>query len=273
MSFIKMRKHHKLLAACCSDRGKARGNNEDNIYFDGKYLEAECIGTDGVLCASYNVPLKTDSSGILFAVFDGIGGSQGGEYASYIAARTADAYYSMILDAVAGDDNNLITSSLDMLYEDMNLAVFHGSRELNTLDMGTTAVSLFFYAGRAWCSNVGDSRCYLLRNGELSRISEDHTTAEAMAALGFTGFKPQLTQYVGMDPDDGRIAVSQRDLPFAAGDVFLLCSDGLTDMVKEDHIRDILSGKKDPETCAALLTNAALKNGGLDNITVIVIRI
>ena len=271
---MKKKDHYaQLHAACCSDRGKVRGNNEDNIYFDGKYLEAESSGTDGVLCASYNVPLKSDQSGILFAVFDGIGGSQCGEYASYIAAHTADAFCSMILDSVAGDNHKLITSSLDLLYEDMNIAVFHGSKEYRAFHMGTTAVSLFFYAGCAWCSNVGDSRCYLLRDGELSRLSEDHTTEEAMASLGFIGFKPQLTQYVGMDPEEAKIVIAQKELPFAKGDVFLLCSDGLTDMVREDRILDILSGHGSPEECAALLTEAARKNGGRDNITVIVIRI
>ena len=267
------KQENQLYAACCSDRGIIRGNNEDNIYFDGKYLEAESSGTDGILRASYNVPLKSDDGGILFAVFDGIGGSQCGEYASFIAAHTADAFCSMILDAVAGDDRKLITASLDMLYEDMNIAVFHGNREYNAVDMGTTAVSLFFYAGRAWCSNVGDSRCYLLRSNELYRISKDHTTEEALNALGFRGIKPQLTQCVGMDPDNTRIIVSQKDFPFARGDVFLLCSDGLTDMVKESQIREILSGTDDPEACAAALTKTARKNGGRDNITVIVIRI
>ena len=234
---------YQLQAACCSDRGIIRGNNEDNIYFDRKYLEAESSGTDGILRASYNVPLKSDDGGILFAVFDGIGGSQCGEYASFIAAHTADAFCSMILDAVAG--------------------------EYNAVDMGTTAVSLFFYAGRAWCSNVGDSRCYLLRGDELYRISTDHTTEEALNALGFRGIKPQLTQCVGMDPDNTRIIVSQKDFPFARGDVFLLCSDGLTDMAADEEIAAVLGESENP---ASALVELALKNGGRDNVTCIVIE-
>lgn len=266
-------KNYQLHAACCSDRGLLRGNNEDNIYFDGKYLKPESNGTSGILSAAYDVPLDADERGIFFAVFDGIGGSQYGEVASYIAAHTADAYCSMILDYVDGDDPDLIVSSLDMLYEDLNIAVFHGSKKFDAYHMGTTAVSLFLYNGRAWCSNAGDSRCYLLRSGSLSRISEDHTTETAMKALGFSGFKPQLTQYIGMDPAEDQLTASHAVLPFRKGDTFLLCSDGLTDMVSEDMICRILAESSAPEDAAAALIRTANENGGLDNISVIVIRI
>ena len=265
--------YKQLRSACCSDRGLYRGNNEDNIYFDGKYLKPESRGTGGILSASYDVPLDADESGVLFAVFDGIGGSKYGEVASYIAAHTADAFRSMILDYVDGNDPDLIVSSLDMLYEDMNIAVFHGSKEFDAYHMGTTAVSLFLYNGHAWCSNAGDSRCYLLRDGRFSRISEDHSTEPAMKALGFSGFKPQLTQYIGMDPAEDQLIASHAVLPFRRGDTFLLCSDGLTDMVSEDMICQILSVETSPEDSAAALIRTANENGGLDNISVIVIRI
>ena len=263
----------QLRSACCSDRGRVRGNNEDNIYFDGQYLDAESDGTEGVLRADFGIPENASEGGILFAVFDGVGGSQCGEYASYIAAHTADAFRDMILDTITGDDREMIITSLDMLYADMNIAVFHGSIEYDAYDMGTTSVSLFFYAGRAWCSNVGDSRCYLLRDDTLSRISEDHTTEAALAALGFTGVKPQLTQFVGMDPEEVQMVPSHNSIPFAEGDIFLLCSDGLTDMVKEDRIRQILSESEDPAENTAKLVEAAIENGGRDNVTVIVIHI
>ena len=250
----------RLSAACISDKGKRRPENEDNFYFDGEYLDAESMGTES--CITLKKRLKDYA---LLAVFDGMGGGDYGEVASYEAAAAASEFIN------AGRINPVdITPSLSLMCEEMNRRIYEQSRNLGAYQMGSTVVSLFLYSGQFWICNVGDSRAFGLRGDSFEQLSLDHTDEQLMREQGITNRKPYLTQYLGMNPEETRIVPYIHSYRLQVGDRFLVCSDGVTDMVPVNEIKDILRSGRSPREAAEYLVRMALDNGGKDNITAIV---
>lgn len=261
----------RVQAACGCNTGKRRKNNEDNFYFDGKYLDSENGGLAEILVKeggrrSFLDGMLGESPYEFYAVFDGMGGGDYGEVASNLAAITAEGCIK------SGEKISLydVSVSLQELCREMSRRIFQSGTNLGAAQMGSTITSLFFYAGQVWVCNVGDSRCYRLRNRKMEQLSVDHTDEEEMKIAGITGRKPYLTQYLGVDPSEMRIEPYVKRHELKRGDRFLLCSDGLTDMVSEQEICDMLAKYEDPEECTERLIQAALDGGGKDNITVIV---
>ena len=263
-----------LAAACGSDQGKRRKNNEDNLYFKGfrmpegtdgpeDYMPSDNHGSEVIVEKEY--ALSQDS---FFCVFDGMGGGDFGEVASYTAAKTAKEYLSVEQHITPCD----ITPSLTEMCNAINQSVYQAGMNLGSDQTGSTLVGLYFPAGQVWICNLGDSRGYLLRDGKLLQISLDHTDAAFMQENGITGRKPYLTQYLGIDPDEMMIEPYIRSYYLREGDTFLICSDGVTDMVGEQEICRILAHNEDVGDCVDLLIQAALDGGGKDNITAIVVR-
>ncbi|MDD6325412.1 MAG: protein phosphatase 2C domain-containing protein [Lachnospiraceae bacterium] len=263
-----------LAAACGSDQGKRRKNNEDNLYFKGfrmpegtdgpeDYMPSDNHGSEVIVEKEY--ALSQDS---FFCVFDGMGGGDFGEVASYTAAKTAKEYLSVEQHINPCD----ITPSLTEMCNAINQSVYQAGMNLGSDQTGSTLVGLYFHAGQVWICNLGDSRGYLLRDGKLLQISLDHTDAAFMQENGITGRKPYLTQYLGIDPDEMMIEPYIRSYYLREGDTFLICSDGVTDMVGEQEICRILAHNEDVGDCVDLLIQAALDGGGKDNITAIVVR-
>ena len=263
-----------LAAACGSDQGKRRKNNEDNLYFKGfrmpegtdgpeDYMPSDNHGSEVIVEKEY--ALSQDS---FFCVFDGMGGGDFGEVASYTAAKTAKEYLSVEQHINPCD----ITPSLTEMCNAINQSVYQAGMNLGSDQTGSTLVGLYFHAGQVWICNLGDSRGYLLRDGKLLQISLDHTDAAFMQENGITGRKPYLTQYLGIDPDEMMIEPYIRSYYLREGDTFLICSDGVTDMVGEQEICRILAHNEDVGDCVDLLIQAALDGGGNDNITAIVVR-
>ena len=229
-----------------TDAGKVRANNEDAL------LVGE--GRDETL----------------FAVADGIGGFEAGEVASRIAI-------DVLRNLEPGD-------SFEAAIREANrriLAVGRGDERLS--GMGTTVVAVRFGGTReepvVEIAHVGDSRAYLLRGGELQPVTEDHSlVAELVRSGDLTRAQaaehPQknlITRALGADEE---VEVDTAVLPVEAGDRLLLCSDGLTDMVAEARIAEILADSPDdPEGPARALVSAALEAGGSDNVTVIVVDV
>lgn len=229
-----------------TDAGRVRKNNEDSLLVgDGK-----------------------DET--LFAVADGIGGFEAGEVASSI---TIDVLREM----EPGD-------SFEEAVREANRRILEAARNDERLSgMGTTVVAARFSGTQrepiAEVAHVGDSRAYLLRDGELTPITEDHSlVAELVRSGDLTRAQasnhPQrnlITRALGADEE---VEVDSTTLPVRADDRVVLCSDGLSDMVPEDRIREILAtSPEDPETPARRLLTAALEAGGTDNITVVVVDI
>lgn len=201
---------------------------------------------------------------IQFGVFDGMGGENYGEQASFTAASE--------MQALTGKPKLFYQSGgkyLGNLALALNDAVFRRAQELMTSRMGTTMAALYFSGNRVYVCNVGDSRVYRLRDHVFAQLSQDHVSKRVPAP----GRKAPLTQHLGMNPEDVRIEPFVIKDSMQSGDIYLMCSDGLTDMVDNLALSDILSRSENPEQCALNLLQAALDGGGKDNITIIVCRI
>jgi protein phosphatase len=201
----------------------------------------------------------------LFAVADGMGGHQGGEVASKLALDTLSR-------VVRGGD-------LAETVREANREVFRtAASDPNLAGMGTTLTAILGDGDGFRLAHIGDSRLYLLRGGELSRQTTDHTVVERLVEEGRltpqeAEMHPQrsiLTKALGVDeeiePDDERVEARP-------GDRLLLCSDGLTGMIEEAQIASIMTSNEDPQTAADALVEAANEAGGQDNITAIVLDV
>ena len=229
-----------------TDAGKVRQNNEDALL----------VG-DG-------------EDETLFVVADGIGGFEAGEVASSLAVE--------VLKELRPD------RSFKTAIAEANRRILAAGRTDEKLSgMGTTVVAIRFGGTQreplAEVAHVGDSRAYLVRGGEMNPITEDHSLVAELVRSGDltrdqAAEHPQknlITRALGADED---VAVDTTVLPIEAGDRVLLCSDGLSDMVPEARISEILlDSPEDPERAARGLLAAALDAGGNDNITVIVVDV
>ncbi len=201
----------------------------------------------------------------LFAVADGMGGHQGGEVASSLALEA-------LLNATDG-------AALAQAVQDANRAVFErAGRDPALAGMGTTLTAFLADGETLRLAHVGDSRAYLLRDTELQRITTDHTVVEGLVEKGEltpheASIHPQrsiLTRAIGVE---GEVLVDQASIQVRPGDRLLLCSDGLTGMVEDEHIHRILQEQQDPQAAADTLVEAANEAGGQDNVTAVVIDV
>lgn len=246
-------------AACGCNTGKIRRNNQDNFYFNGKCLEVE---NDGLRHPALMNRLLDEK--LLLAIFDGMGGENFGEEASFAAARTLLETERELSDYFISEKKYL-----KRIAAKLNDAVVSRAGELLTNRMGSTMVSLYFTPRTIYVCNLGDSRAYRLRCGEFMQISRDHIDSEPRRPGG----KPPLTQHLGIDPEDMIIEpyISKGELK--ADDQYLICSDGLTDMLTNFEISEIMIEAEDVESCVSELISSALEHGGKDNVTAIVCKI
>lgn len=246
-------------AACGCNIGKIRKNNEDNFYFDGKCLEVENDGLKNPV--SLDMPLK---HGLCFAVFDGMGGENFGEIASFTAAREMQQMDRKFADYFVSE-----RQYLNRITMQMNDAVVGAAREQKTDRMGSTMAVLYFSARSVYVCNLRDSRAYRFRDGEFLQISKDHVENRP----GKSEKKAALSQHLGIDPEEMMIEPYIAKGELKRGDQYLLCSDGLTDMLTNFEIADFMRQSEDTDECAQELIKAALEKGGRDNVTVIVCKI
>ncbi|MGH2819062.1 MAG: Stp1/IreP family PP2C-type Ser/Thr phosphatase [Actinomycetota bacterium] len=207
----------------------------------------------------------------LFAVADGMGGHIAGDVASSTAV---DRIKESSARASASDPETLA-----QLVRDANTAIWEKSQSDPSLrGMGTTCTLLFVDDTRARIAHVGDSRAYLFRDGRLEQLTEDHTLVQRMVREGRLQREeavhhPQrsiITRALGVDPE---VSVDLVDVDLDAGDRVLLCSDGLSSMIDEASIEEILGSQRDPQAAADRLIDRANDAGGEDNITVVVIEV
>jgi protein phosphatase len=208
----------------------------------------------------------------LFVVADGMGGAQGGEVASRIAVDLFAA------GLPPGDDGDR-ASELAELAAQANAQIHAQANERAELaGMGTTLTAAYVGDREIAFAHVGDSRAYRFHDGKLERLTHDHSLVEEMIRQGqLTEAEaeehPQrsiITRALGPEPD---VTVDMITLDGIDGDLFLLCSDGLTSMVPESEVEQILASRKSLAAAGRALVSAANKAGGRDNITVILFRI
>ncbi|MDO5136668.1 MAG: protein phosphatase 2C domain-containing protein [Eubacteriales bacterium] len=257
----------RVEAAAANNKGRVRGNNEDNFYLNGSLMPREKMDEGAFLNKGCQEKVQ------LYAVCDGMGGSDSGEEASYEAVRSLA---SIRQRQELLENQKELTALLRKISDSIYRAAVQRSQK-----SGTTIALVLLNDGRVTFVNVGDSRIYRLRRGELRQISLDHSKVQRMISMGI--LTPEqakkdpsrhvITQYLGMPPEV-KIAphiVSEEKL--LKNDVYLLCSDGLTDMVEDPQIEAILREKERPQDAAAELLRTALLHGGRDNVTVMVLRI
>lgn len=207
----------------------------------------------------------------LFAIADGMGGYKGGQVASTLAVDSLRRTFESEPPAAAAADG-APRRALEVVsaIQSANDAVFRAARsDAELRDMGTTLVALRFIPQkqRLYVGHVGDSRCYRLRGGELRQLTTDH----ALKELGLTGPRENdLFKAIGIEDQVAVDVVVDKPMP---GDVYLLCSDGLSKMVTDSRIRELLLKEEDPEAAVYGLIEEANDAGGRDNVTVLLAKV
>ncbi|NLD10468.1 MAG: serine/threonine-protein phosphatase [Clostridiales bacterium] len=252
-----------LRSAVVCGPGHLRDENQDNFYLNGIYRRSPCAKE-----ISRADECSIDSA--LYAVADGMGGEKHGDLASLQAVQ------SMSEITQTANSQNLIQYLVEKNNELCNLM-----NNYSGVRIGSTFVGLHIHDSLATLINIGDSRAYLFRDGLLSQLSRDHTVVQQMVDMQiispeesrFHHHKHKLTQHLGIFPEEMIIEPFVVEVDIHATDLFLLCSDGLTDMLDNTAIQRILSKHGSPEKLAEELFQKAMKSGGKDNITVLLVSI
>jgi len=235
-----------------SDRGMRRQNNEDACFM-----------------------LLADN---VYVVADGVGGGNAGEIASRTAVSQI-ANYIVEHPMEPTDDRYKIATYFQYCLDKVNMHIYEmASRHEANRGMATTIVTVFVYRGKAYVANVGDSRAYLFRDGQLTQLTEDHTYVNELVKAGkltremaeLDDRKNVITRALGAEPS---VQPDFFQVDVAEDDIIIMCTDGLYDEVSDSEIIEVLEkGYTMSATCSELVS-LANDHGGHDNITVISLRV
>jgi PPM family protein phosphatase len=241
----------QLAVAARTDIGRMRAGNEDNFHADANEYRG------------------------LFIVADGMGGHAAGEVASEMAVQIIARELAGVRDLRDGAVTETVTRALKLA----NSAIFQRTiQEVDKQGMGTTASVLLLGQNRYFIGQVGDSRVYLLRDGALRQITKDHSYVQEQVDAGYLTpeqaryhpYSNVITRCVGasdnVEPDTYAGEVR-------TGDVYLVASDGLTGMVDDRRLQQVLMTRTSPARIVDMLVQEANGRGGLDNITAIVVQV
>lgn len=250
-----------------TDVGTARDHNEDDFYLS-RDDEALCI------------------------VADGMGGHRSGEVASAMAIKTMVEYYRETMPEEGlngrelgmgrtdeGDEIDLNKRRLVQAIQEANTAVFEAASNNEVYrGMGTTIVSGYFTHRGVYLAHIGDSRAYRYRDGELNQRTNDHSLANEYVEMGilsesdveFFPYKNVITRACGLSEE---VEVAAHFEEVQEGDLYLFCSDGLTDMVSTERITEMIEEHDDLEALCRDFVDEANENGGEDNITVVLAKV
>ncbi|HYO56525.1 Stp1/IreP family PP2C-type Ser/Thr phosphatase [Archangium sp.] len=250
----------KVVSAGLTDVGRKRNHNEDSFLIDDELQ--------------------------LYVVADGMGGHAGGGTASRIAVETID---KELRRARESRDNpfvstpnlqeSLLPDALRTAVERACLAIFTTAQEDPRLSgMGTTVISLVVRDNQAFFAHVGDSRAYLIRGPLIQQVSEDHSLVNEQIKAGMitpeeakhSRYKNIITRSVGFEEE---VQVDVMGVVAEPGDVFLLCSDGLANMVEDRELHEVVLATANLADVPKRLVDLANERGGDDNITVIVVQV
>ena len=249
----------KVVSAGLTDVGRKRNHNEDSFLIDDELQ--------------------------LYVVADGMGGHAGGGTASRIAVETIDKELRRARDnrdnpfvSVTSLQDALLPDALRTAVEKACLAIFTTAQEDPRLSgMGTTVISLVVRDNQAFFAHVGDSRAYLVRGPLIQQISEDHSLVNEQIKAGMitpeeakhSRYKNIITRSVGFEEE---VQVDVMGVVAEPGDVFLLCSDGLANMVEDRELHEVVASTSELADVPKRLIDLANERGGDDNITVIVVQ-
>ena len=235
-----------------TDIGKAREKNQDYYYVSEENDEPK-----------------------IYILADGMGGYKGGEVASKLATESVKKYIQSNFDSIIKDKESIL-KLIASAVEYANMVVYEKSKETQELEgMGTTLEVCLIYNNKAYIGHVGDSRVYRIRNEVIRKLTKDHSYVQQLIEdkkitreeAKTHPKKNMITRALGCTP---YVEPDLRARNFEKGDIFILCSDGLTNMVEEKQIYEII--KEDIHNAAERLVDEANEAGGYDNITVIIIK-
>jgi protein phosphatase len=237
-----------------TDPGLTRDNNEDSLAFDEPTLTA--------------------------VLADGMGGYNAGEIASGMATAFIKSELSRWLtEAGDGAKAREVRRAMEICVDNANRSIFNSANSnAHYAGMGTTLVVGVFRDDRLVLGHIGDSRCYRLRDGLLNQITKDHSLLQEQMDAGLitpeqaatSSIKNLVTRALGVDES---VLLEVNEHAVQAGDLYLMCSDGLSDMINDDAISEIVSGELPLEQRAKQLIDAANERGGRDNISVLMIEV
>lgn len=242
-----------MFICACSDVGRVRDINQD-AYF---YIEDEVLP--------------------IFIIADGMGGHKAGEVASNTAISKIVSYYQ-------ANKENIINKEMfvpQFINESVNIAnqelIKESANDEELKGMGTTITMCLVLDKEAYIGHVGDSRAYLLRGDELTQITQDHSMVGELLRTG------SITKEEAMNHPKKNIIMralgTRKDLKtdvftrnLISGDKIVLCTDGLTNMVTDEKIIDIIKNEEDESSTCSTLVNISNDNGGIDNTTIMIIK-
>ena len=242
----------ELIAAGKTDLGIVRSNNEDNFVVDEK------LG--------------------LLVVADGMGGHAAGEIASIIAISVISDHISGGQKFI-GEYNNIYSPSTNNLNSALRLAnsaILEAAANSPQLHgMGTTVAAALICGNRLSIANIGDSRVYLVRSGNIEQLTDDHSMINEQLKHNLitreqadnSSTKNYLTKAMGISAE---MEADLSELTLLSGDILLLCTDGLSNMISDEKILEVILAVKKPDAICDLLINTANEKGGKDNITAVI---
>ena len=239
---------------CATDTGRLRNNNEDSVVVDAQ-------------------------AGVA-VLADGMGGYNAGEVASGMATSFISSQLGRWLaEASAEATDSDVRRAMDICVDNANRAIFEQAHtNPQCAGMGTTLVVGVFREGRCLMGHAGDSRAYRLRGGVLTQITHDHSLLQEQIDAGliteeqaaFSANKNLVTRAVGVED---AVLLETKLHELQPGDLYLLCSDGLSDMLADEVIQQLLNVSESLEALATTLVSSANEAGGRDNISVILVRV
>jgi serine/threonine protein phosphatase PrpC len=251
-----------------TDIGRVRPNNEDAFVVadltGGALLETGAGTRGGRQLAEFEIGLR----GVLLAVSDGLGGNQAGEIASALVVESLSR--SLASGGVTRDPDVLLERATQLANREVWEAAHHAGRE----GMGATLTALYIRGHDAHIAEVGDSRAYLVRAGAIRQVTRDQSYVQLLVDAGAmtpeaaqaTSQRHLILQAMGLEPN---VNVALGRLELRRGDLFVLCSDGLSTKMSADEMRDTLLQSARLDVACARLVDLSNARGGDDNITVI----
>jgi serine/threonine protein phosphatase PrpC len=237
-----------------TDPGRARDNNEDSVVYDE---------------ASLTVVLA-----------DGMGGYNAGEIASGMATAFIKSELSRWLtEAGSGIKAKEVRRAMEICVDNANRSIFNSANSnASYAGMGTTLVVGVFRDARLVLGHIGDSRCYRLRSGDFQQITKDHSLLQEQMDAGLitpeqaatSSIKNLVTRALGVDES---VLLEVNEHQVQVGDLYLMCSDGLSDMIDDDAITRIVTSELALDQKATQLIDQANENGGRDNISVLLVEV
>jgi protein phosphatase len=246
---------NKIVLTAASRVGNVRSNNEDMILAFDKYVRSDIHQT---------VLAPDNLDRFVVAVADGMGGHNAGEVASEMVMQNLKFYVNDLPKGMtSGELEEVMNEWLLSIHQTVNL---RGRSNKTMSEMGTTLVALLFYGNRYFWMNCGDSRLYRLRDGQLKQLTTDHSLVNEDGEKKHSNY---ITNCIGAGCDDVFMDMIEFTSDFHTGDVYVLCSDGLNDMVPDIIIERMLNeGANANDLC-----EEAIAAGGFDNVSVCVLRV